>query len=181
MANQQPAPLAEAIEVMGNAAKAFLDAPLAQLSAWADHATRPTYDANAAAADAALYSLHLARAYWGGCNAVLDATAVLAVSAGSGHRFVVTVPAVSVPSTVSIVQRTWTNFFVAEPEGVEIHVRPPVVLQPGTVSLELHATTPPIAEPMWEVVLGIAPLVGGTATQVTVRLDPTTEVSPPGP
>lgn len=177
MASAHRAQLAEAIELLGNAARAFFDEPLVHLSDSVDRSSRPDHDADAAASDVAVGALLLARAWWGGSNAVVDATAVLAVSADPGRRYRVKVPPIASPSTASILGRRWTRVFTPEPQGVTIHLRPPVILQVGSQDLELSVAAPPVLEPSWEVDLEIAPVAGGASTRVTVSLDPTTELS----
>lgn len=180
MADPQPVPLAEAIERMSDAARAYLDGPVAQLRAAVDRSTRSTYEADTAAADAAGYYLQLARAWWGGFNAVADVTAILAATPGDGHRFEVAIPPVEVPSTVRVVSREWTWQFDAEPAGAAIQVLPPLVLPPGTSGVWLRAT-PMVGEPSWQVVLEIAPLGSGRGTRVVTRLDAATERRSTGP
>jgi len=176
----QRAPLAEAIELLGNAARAFFDEPLAHLIDSVDRSSRADRTATAAAGDAAVGALLLARAWWGGSNAVVDAIAILAVPSDAGHRYQVSIPPVAAPSTASVVSRTWTRLFTPEPQGVTIHLRPPVVLQPGTQTLELLVAGPPMLEPSWDVVLGIVPVGGGASSTVDVALDASTEL-PPAP
>ena len=177
----QRAPLAEAIELLGNAARAYFDEPLVHLIDAVDRSSRPDHTASAAAGDAALGALLLARAWWGGSNAVVDAIAILAMPPDAGHRYRVSIPPVAAPSTVSVVSRTWTRLFTPEPQGVTIHLRPPVVLQPGTQELELLVAGPPMLEPSWDVVLGIAPVGGAASSTVDVALDASTELPSAAP
>ncbi len=177
----QRAPLAEAIELLGNAARAFFDEPLVHLIDAVDRSSRPDHTATAAADDAAVGALLLARAWWGASNAVVDATAILAMPPDAGHRYRVSIPPVVVPSTASVVSRTWTRLFTPEPKGVTIHRRPPVVLQPGTRELELLVAGPPMLEPSWDVVLAIAPVGGRAGSTVDVALDASTELPSAAP
>jgi hypothetical protein len=181
MAEGSPAPLAEAIERMGEAAQAYLDGPVAFLRAAVDRSVEPNYDADTAAADAAGYFLWLARAWWGGVNAVIDATAILAVPPGDCQRFEVPVPSVAVPSTIRILSRTWTwKPDPVEPANVQILLEPPTTLAPGTTSVCLRVT-PLVLEPSWTVDLEIVPAGSTTGTTFTVRLDASSELAPTSP
>lgn len=176
MSDARVSPLGEAIERMGEAAQAYLDGPVAHLKAAADRGSRPDYGADTAAADAAGYWLHLVRSWWQGFNAVVDATAVLAMPPGEGHEFEVEIPPLAEASTVRVVDRAWTWMLDPEPDGVTITVRPPVIRQAGTDRVRIR-TTPRLVKRSWDVVLEIAPVgAPGQATTTTVPLDGSTEL-----
>jgi hypothetical protein len=176
MTDPRPVPLAAAIERLGEAAQAYLDGPVAHLRAAAERAGRPGYGASTATADAATYGLRVAHAWWGGFNALADATALLAIPPGAGHRFDIPIPAALVtgPFTVRVVDRQWTWMLGPEPAGVSLQVLPPVVLPGGTDVVSLFAT-PRANNPSWQVKLQVAPVGAGQGTMLLARLDATTE------
>lgn len=180
MPRRPPSPLGEAIERMGEAARDFIDGPVASLRTAADHAASAQYNANTAAADAAGLYLQLARAWWGGVNATLDATAILALPPGDYERFEVPIPEVPALSTVRIVKTRWTWLLGPEPADVAIDLQPPTRLSAGTKSVRFRVTGS-FQEPQWEVELEITPLDGSAPRRFLVQLDAGTELPPDAP
>lgn len=174
MPEPNPSPLAEVIEMMSEAARSFLDGPVAHLQGMVDRASRPGYTCDTAAADTAGYSLALAQASWTTWNKAVDAIALLAEPPGAGYRYTVPIPAVTVASTVRIVDRQWIVPAVPEPEGVEMILLPPVVLPPGTDTVGIHVR--PLflggGDPSWEVRLEIVPVGAAVGTTLTRWLHP---------
>ncbi len=170
-------PLAEAIELMRDAARGYLDGPAAFAQGAATRMTQPNYDTDVMVSDAAGYGVRLAQAWWGGAFAFADAVSVLSEPPAVAHTFEVRVPKVERPSTVEVDTTTlachWR--FANSTDGVKVSVVPPTMLSPGTETVRLRVT-PTALTPCWTVQLLIRPVGSKDPLKVPCALDVTTEV-----
>ena len=179
MAPAPPSPSGEAIELLSNAAQAWLDGPVAFLRAAADRASDPSSTADTAAADLIGFGAQAAKAWFGGLNAIVGAIAVAGILPRDGHRFVVTVPSATFTRQVRIVTTSWTWLLDPQPPGQVVAVWPPAILQPGATRVSIIAK-PLVLEPSWDIELELT--APGTApTRVTVSLDSSSELKPEEP
>ena len=125
MAPAPPSPSGEAIELLSNAAQAWLDGPVAFLRAAADRASDPSSTADTAAADLIGFGAQAAKAWFGGLNAIVGAIAVAGILPRDGHRFVVTVPSATFTRQVRIVTTSWTWLLDPQPVTYTTLTLPP--------------------------------------------------------
>ena len=174
MAPAPPSPSGEAIELLSDAAQAWLDGPVAFLRAAADRASDPSSTADAAAADLTGFGAQAAKAWFGGLNAIVGAIALAGTLPRDRHRFVVIVPSATFTRQVRIVTTSWTWLLDPQPPGQVVAVWPPAILQPGATRLCITAK-PLVLEPSWDIELELT--APGTApTRVTVSLDASSEL-----